>query len=106
MSSFTALLEFLYTGEFVTSLQDDWFELIELGDRMCLPSLVARTELCVVDELLRKQDGGCDVTEEVLDVIELAQVAYFSCCVKIYLLLSFGTPKGEGVYVAVNHCTI
>ena len=63
-------------------------------------------EQCVVDDLMRKQDGGCDVTEEVLDVIELAQVAYFSCCVKIYLLLSFGTPKGEGVYVAVNHCTI
>ena len=72
--SFTALLEYLYTGEFVTSLQDEWFELIELGDRMCLLALVARAEQCVVDDLMRKQDGGCDVTEEVLDIVELAQV--------------------------------
>lgn len=80
--TFQFLLEFLYTG--MTSVEcsatDNFsvsrcMDLIEVGNRLCQPSLVAHVEGVLVDALsCAATDGHKDLTDVVLSLLEPAQV--------------------------------
>ncbi len=72
--TFTALQEYLYTGN-CTRLEEVYsIELIELANRLCLPRLLAITEEYIIRELMELELAGQDIYEDTLRLIEPAQV--------------------------------
>ncbi len=73
--SFRALQEYLYTGQSSTLDTVDCMELIELANRMCVPRLLTITESFVVKQLTAAEEEDKDVVEDVLMLLEPAQVS-------------------------------
>uniref|UniRef100_A0A674NZZ6 Rho related BTB domain containing 2 n=1 Tax=Takifugu rubripes TaxID=31033 RepID=A0A674NZZ6_TAKRU len=74
-SSMRAVLEYLYTGRFCSRPDLDAMELIVLANRLCLPHLVALTELYTVTVLTEAAMMGTDIDGDVLLYLDMAQVA-------------------------------
>ncbi|XP_026867052.2 rho-related BTB domain-containing protein 2 isoform X1 [Electrophorus electricus] len=72
-SCMRAVLEYLYTGCFCSRPDLDAMELIVLGNRLCLPHLVALTELYTVTVLMEAAMMGTDIDGDVLVYLEMAQ---------------------------------
>ncbi|MGH0177868.1 UNVERIFIED_CONTAM: hypothetical protein FKN15_076011 [Acipenser sinensis] len=72
-SCMRAVLEYLYTGQFCSRADLDAMELIVLANRLCLPHLVALTELYTVTVLMESALMGADVDGDVLVYLEMAQ---------------------------------
>lgn len=72
-SSMQAVLEYLYTGRFCSRPDLDTMELIILANRLCLPHLVALTELHTVTVLKESAAAGTDIDGDVLLYLEMAQ---------------------------------
>ncbi|XP_072122609.1 rho-related BTB domain-containing protein 2-like isoform X3 [Mobula birostris] len=72
-SCMRAVLEYLYTGQFCSSLDLDSMELIVLANRLCLPHLVALTEQYTVYGLIEATQMGVDIDGDVLLFLEIAQ---------------------------------
>ncbi|XP_060712333.1 rho-related BTB domain-containing protein 2-like isoform X1 [Hemiscyllium ocellatum] len=72
-SCMQAVLEYLYTGQFCSSLDLDSMELIVLANRLCLPHLVALTEQYTVMGLIEATHQGVDIDGDVLLYLEMAQ---------------------------------
>ena len=66
--------EFLYTDDLSPEGHIDCLGVIEIGNRFCLPRLVKLVEASVVEELMMGASQGEDILEEVLDILEPAQV--------------------------------
>ena len=75
VSTFRALQEYLYTGQCPSLSKVDCLELIELANRLCVPRLLAITEAFIVRELTAAEEQGKDVVEDVLMLLEPAQVS-------------------------------
>uniref|UniRef100_A0A673H6E4 Uncharacterized protein n=2 Tax=Sinocyclocheilus rhinocerous TaxID=307959 RepID=A0A673H6E4_9TELE len=75
-----AVLEYLYTGCFCSRPDLDAMELIILANRLCLPHLVALTELHTVTVLKEAADMGTDIDGDVLVYLEMAQ---FHCAYQL-----------------------
>uniref|UniRef100_A0AAY4ATS6 Rho-related BTB domain-containing protein 1 n=1 Tax=Denticeps clupeoides TaxID=299321 RepID=A0AAY4ATS6_9TELE len=73
VSCMRAVLEYLYTGRFCSRPDLDAMELIVLANRLCLPHLVALTELYTVTMLMEAAMMGADVDGDVLLFLDLAQ---------------------------------
>ena len=74
VETFTALQEFLYTGRCRHLESVDNIELIELANRLCLPRLLAMTELHIVQKLQEVELSGREIYEDALWLTEPAQV--------------------------------
>ncbi|XP_046871957.1 rho-related BTB domain-containing protein 2-like isoform X1 [Hypomesus transpacificus] len=72
-SCMRAVLEYLYTGRFCSRADLDAMELIVLANRLCLPHLVALTELYTVTVLMETSMMGADIDGDVLLYLEMAQ---------------------------------
>ncbi|XP_071209286.1 rho-related BTB domain-containing protein 2-like isoform X1 [Salvelinus alpinus] len=72
-SCMRAVLEYLYTGRFCSRTDLDAMELIVLANRLCLPHLVALTELYTVTVLMEAAMMGADIDGDVLVYLEMAQ---------------------------------
>ncbi|XP_010874297.1 rho-related BTB domain-containing protein 2 isoform X1 [Esox lucius] len=72
-SSMRAVLEYLYTGRFCSRTDLDAMELIVLANRLCLPHLVALTELYTVTVLMEAAVMGADIDGDVLVYLDMAQ---------------------------------
>ncbi|KAI7793520.1 putative rho-related BTB domain-containing protein 2, partial [Triplophysa rosa] len=72
-SSMQAVLEYLYTGRFCSRPDLDAMELIILANRLCLPHLVAVTELHTVSVLSEAAAMGTDIDGDVLVYLEMAE---------------------------------
>ncbi|GAB1604023.1 rho-related BTB domain-containing protein 2-like [Argonauta hians] len=72
--TFKALQEYLYTGESPCMTGADCMSLIEVANRLCLPRLVAFTEDYIVQELSRLEDNNANLMEDVLCILETAQL--------------------------------
>uniref|UniRef100_A0A8C8JBU0 Rho-related BTB domain-containing protein 1 n=1 Tax=Oncorhynchus tshawytscha TaxID=74940 RepID=A0A8C8JBU0_ONCTS len=72
-SCMRAVLEYLYTGHFCSRTDLDAMELIVLANRLCLPHLVALTELYTVTVLMEAAMMGADIDGDVLVYLEMAQ---------------------------------
>ncbi|XP_041087811.1 rho-related BTB domain-containing protein 2-like isoform X1 [Polyodon spathula] len=72
-SCMRAVLEYLYTGQFCSRPDLDAMELIVLANRLCLPHLVALTELYTVTMLMESALMGADIDGDVLVYLEMAQ---------------------------------
>ncbi|XP_067289592.1 rho-related BTB domain-containing protein 2 isoform X2 [Pseudorasbora parva] len=79
-SSMQAVLEYLYTGRFCSRPDLDTMELIILANRLCLPHLVALTELHTVTLLKESATMGTDIDGDVLVYLEMAQ---FHCAYQL-----------------------
>ncbi|XP_016149960.1 rho-related BTB domain-containing protein 2 [Sinocyclocheilus grahami] len=79
-SSMQAVLEYLYTGHFCSRPDLDAMELIILANRLCLPHLVALTELHTVTVLKEAAAMGTDIDGDVLVYLEMAQ---FHCAYQL-----------------------
>lgn len=79
-SSMQAVLEYLYTGCFCSRPDLDSMELIVLANRLCLPHLVALTELHTVSVLKEAVAMGTDIDGDVLVYLEMAQ---FHCAYQL-----------------------
>ncbi|XP_056591865.1 rho-related BTB domain-containing protein 2 [Triplophysa dalaica] len=79
-SSMQAVLEYLYTGRFCSRTDLDAMELIILANRLCLPHLVALTELHTVSVLSEAAAMDTDIDEDVLVYLEMAQ---FHCAYQL-----------------------
>ncbi|KAG1971467.1 rho-related BTB domain-containing protein 2 isoform X1 [Pimephales promelas] len=79
-SSMQAVLEYLYTGRFCSRPDLDTMELIILANRLCLPHLVALTELHTVTVLKESAAMGTDIDGDVLVYLEMAQ---FHCAYQL-----------------------
>lgn len=79
-SSMQAVLEYLYTGRFCSRPDLDAMELIILANRLCLPHLVALTELHTVTVLTEAAAMGTDIDGDVLVYLEMAQ---FHCAYQL-----------------------
>ncbi|XP_043105816.1 rho-related BTB domain-containing protein 2 isoform X2 [Puntigrus tetrazona] len=79
-SSMQAVLEYLYTGCFCSRPDLDTMELIILANRLCLPHLVALTELHTVTVLKEAAALGTDIDGDVLVFLEMAQ---FHCAYQL-----------------------
>ncbi|XP_051540432.1 rho-related BTB domain-containing protein 2-like isoform X2 [Myxocyprinus asiaticus] len=79
-SSMQAVLEYLYTGRFCSRPDLDAMELIILANRLCLPHLVALTELHTVTVLNEASATGTDIDGDVLVYLEMAQ---FHCAYQL-----------------------
>ncbi|XP_076140673.1 rho-related BTB domain-containing protein 2 [Alosa pseudoharengus] len=79
-SSMQAVLEYLYTGRFCSRPDLDAMELIVLANRLCLPHLVALTELYTVTVLKETASTGTDIDGDVLLYLEMAQ---FHCAYQL-----------------------
>ncbi|KAK9968653.1 hypothetical protein ABG768_002968 [Culter alburnus] len=79
-SSMQAVLEYLYTGRFCSRPDLDAMELIILANRLCLPHLVALTELHTVTVLKEAAAMGTDIDGDVLVYLEMAQ---FHCAYQL-----------------------
>ncbi|XP_029019847.1 rho-related BTB domain-containing protein 2-like isoform X1 [Betta splendens] len=72
-SCMRAVLEYLYTGRFCSRPDLDAMELIVLANRLCLPHLVALTELYTVTVLTEAAMMGTDIDGDVLVYLDMAQ---------------------------------
>ncbi|XP_073723627.1 rho-related BTB domain-containing protein 2 isoform X3 [Misgurnus anguillicaudatus] len=72
-SCMRAVLEYLYTGRFCSRPDLDAMELIVLANRLCLPHLVALTELYTVTVLTEAAMMGADIDGDVLLYLDMAQ---------------------------------
>ncbi|XP_038141697.1 rho-related BTB domain-containing protein 2-like isoform X1 [Cyprinodon tularosa] len=72
-SCMRAVLEYLYMGRFCSRSDLDAMELIVLANRLCLPHLVALTELYTVTVLTESAMMGTDIDGDVLIYLDLAQ---------------------------------
>ncbi|XP_034025883.1 rho-related BTB domain-containing protein 2-like isoform X3 [Thalassophryne amazonica] len=72
-SCMKAVLEYLYTGRFCSRPDLDAMELIVLANRLCLPHLVALTELYTVTVLTEAAMMGADIDGDVLVYLDMAQ---------------------------------
>ncbi|XP_035496900.1 rho-related BTB domain-containing protein 2-like isoform X1 [Scophthalmus maximus] len=72
-SCMRAVLEYLYTGRFCSRSDLDAMELIVLANRLCLPHLVALTELYTVTVLTEAAMMGADIDGDVLVYLDMAQ---------------------------------
>ncbi|KAJ4942212.1 hypothetical protein JOQ06_012078 [Pogonophryne albipinna] len=72
-SCMRAVLEYLYTGRFCSRTDLDAMELIVLANRLCLPHLVALTELYTVTVLTEAGMIGADIDGDVLVYLDMAQ---------------------------------
>ncbi|CAL8247672.1 unnamed protein product [Merluccius merluccius] len=72
-SCMRAVLEYLYTGRFCSRADLDAMELIVLANRLCLPHLVALTELYTVTMLMEAAMMGADIDGDVLVYLDMAQ---------------------------------
>nr|XP_020450029.1 rho-related BTB domain-containing protein 2 isoform X2 [Monopterus albus] len=72
-SCMRAVLEYLYTGRFCSRPDLDAMELIVLANRLCLPHLVALTELYTVTVLMEAAMMGADIDGDVLVYLDMAQ---------------------------------
>ncbi|XP_016116275.1 rho-related BTB domain-containing protein 2-like [Sinocyclocheilus grahami] len=72
-SCMRAVLEYLYTGCFCSHPDLDAMELIVLANRLCLPHLVALTELYTVKVLTEAAMMGADIDGDVLLYLDMAQ---------------------------------
>ncbi|XP_056274016.1 rho-related BTB domain-containing protein 2-like isoform X1 [Pseudoliparis swirei] len=72
-SCMRAVLEYLYTGRFCSRADLDAMELIVLANRLCLPHLVALTELYTVTVLTEAAMTGTDIDGDVLVDLDMAQ---------------------------------
>ncbi|XP_051973405.1 rho-related BTB domain-containing protein 2 isoform X2 [Xyrauchen texanus] len=79
-SSMQAVLEYLYMGRFCSRPDLDAMELIILANRLCLPHLVALTELHTVTVLKEASATGTDIDGDVLVYLEMAQ---FHCAYQL-----------------------
>ncbi|XP_052773542.1 rho-related BTB domain-containing protein 1-like [Mya arenaria] len=71
---FLALREFLYTGECPTGATLNCLGIIEAANRLCLPRLVTMVEAAAVDDLSQADKEGEDIIEDVLNLLEPAQL--------------------------------
>ena len=74
MECFLTLREFLYTDDLALDGPIDCLGVIEVGNRLCLPRLVKLVEARVVEDLIMADREGEDILEEVLNILEPAQV--------------------------------
>uniref|UniRef100_A0A673K0H5 Rho-related BTB domain-containing protein 2-like n=1 Tax=Sinocyclocheilus rhinocerous TaxID=307959 RepID=A0A673K0H5_9TELE len=72
-SCMRAVLEYLYAGCFCSRPDLDAMELIVLANRLCLPHLVALTELYTVKVLTEAAMMGADIDGDVLLYLDMAQ---------------------------------
>ncbi|XP_046365118.1 rho-related BTB domain-containing protein 1-like [Haliotis rufescens] len=72
--TFKALREYLYTGSQPDMTGVDCISLIEVANRLCLPRLVCLTENFIVQELQKAEKDEEDILEEVLLILEPAQL--------------------------------
>ncbi|XP_017272820.1 rho-related BTB domain-containing protein 2 isoform X2 [Kryptolebias marmoratus] len=72
-SCMRAVLEYLYMGRFCSRADLDAMELIVLANRLCLPHLVALTELYTVTVLTEAAMMGTDIDGDVLLYLDMAQ---------------------------------
>uniref|UniRef100_A0A1A8F2Z4 Rho-related BTB domain-containing protein 1 n=1 Tax=Nothobranchius korthausae TaxID=1143690 RepID=A0A1A8F2Z4_9TELE len=72
-SCMRAVLEYLYMGRFCSRTDLDAMELIVLANRLCLPHLVALTELYTVTVLTQAAMMGTDIDGDVLIYLDMAQ---------------------------------
>ncbi|XP_007563364.1 PREDICTED: rho-related BTB domain-containing protein 2 isoform X1 [Poecilia mexicana] len=72
-SCMRAVLEYLYMGRFCSRSDLDAMELIVLANRLCLPHLVALTELYTVTVLTESAMMGTDIDGDVLIYLDMAQ---------------------------------
>lgn len=72
---FLAVREFLYTGDCPSGATLNCLGIIEAADRLCLPRLVRLVEAAVVDDLTTANKEGEDIIEDVLKLLEPAQVS-------------------------------
>ncbi|KAG7476327.1 hypothetical protein MATL_G00081790 [Megalops atlanticus] len=79
-SCMRAVLEYLYTGRFCSRPDLDAMELIVLANRLCLPHLVALTELYTVTVLKEAAMMGADIDGDVLLYLDVAQ---FHCAYQL-----------------------
>ncbi|XP_036384986.1 rho-related BTB domain-containing protein 2 isoform X2 [Megalops cyprinoides] len=79
-SCMRAVLEYLYTGRFCSRPDLDAMELIVLANRLCLPHLVALTELYTVTVLKEAAMMGADIDGDVLVYLDVAQ---FHCAYQL-----------------------
>ncbi|KAI1904981.1 hypothetical protein AGOR_G00011260 [Albula goreensis] len=79
-SCMRAVLEYLYTGRFCSRPDLDAMELIILANRLCLPHLVALTELYTVTVLKEAAMMGADIDGDVLVYLDVAQ---FHCAYQL-----------------------
>ncbi|XP_065118118.1 rho-related BTB domain-containing protein 2 [Paramisgurnus dabryanus] len=79
-SSMQAVLEYLYTGRFCSRPDLEAMELIILANRLCLPHLVALTELHTVSVLKEAAAMGTDIDGDVMVYLEMAQ---FHCAYQL-----------------------
>lgn len=80
---FLAIREFLYTGECSTGATLNCLGIIEAANRFCLPRLVRVVEARVCEDLTEADKEGEDIIEDVIRLLEPAQV-----CIDIIILLS------------------
>ena len=76
-SAFTCLQEYLYTDCISLGGTEDKslaIELIELANRMCLPRMMALIQQALCAQLNKEEDGGGDITEDMVQLLESAQV--------------------------------
>lgn len=71
---FLALREFLYTDGLAPEGHIDCLGIIEIGNRFCLPRLVKLVEASVVEDFTVGIGEGEDILEEVLHILETAQL--------------------------------
>lgn len=73
---FLALREFLYTDDLVPEGHIDCLGVIAVGNQFCLSRLVKIVEANVVEDLMTADSEGEDIIEEVLNILEPAQVSW------------------------------
>uniref|UniRef100_A0A8C7GJ77 Rho-related BTB domain-containing protein 1 n=1 Tax=Oncorhynchus kisutch TaxID=8019 RepID=A0A8C7GJ77_ONCKI len=78
-SCMRAVLEYLYTGRFCSRTDLDAMELIVLANRLCLPHLVALTELYTVTVLMEAAMMGADIDGDVYIYLILGWCLHHIC---------------------------
>ncbi|CAH1785062.1 unnamed protein product [Owenia fusiformis] len=92
--TFVVLQEYLYTGRCPDLNQVDYIELLELANRLCLPHLLLLTEHAVANHLLKAERAGSSIVDEVLALLEPAQLhnaSQLSRWCLTYLCTHYGT---------------
>jgi hypothetical protein len=80
---FFAIREFLYTGECTSGATLNCLGIIEAANRFCLPRLVRLVEARVCEDLTEADKDGEDIIEDVIKLLEPAQVSFYSRTLKL-----------------------
>ncbi len=72
--AFQELLFYLYTDRAPRVNATNCLGILELANRLCLPRLITLIEAAVIAKMEKTVDGGGDVTEEALKIVQPCQV--------------------------------